>query len=124
LGGCLKPATKKKVYDKIKNTDNSELTLLQSLLSEATAQMPTAYLGPHIPAKEHWNVSCTDHQDVRQANQWNRYFNHVTSTDYRIHVTDFFFLSEQASCQIIIRKIKVESRQEILQLQNMCIYLL
>jgi hypothetical protein len=56
LGGRLKLETEQKRYSKIKNTDTRELTLLQSLLSEATAQMPTVYSRPRIPAKEHWNV--------------------------------------------------------------------
>jgi len=57
LCGRLKLAAEQKLYSKIKNTDTPwELTLLQSLLSEATAQMPTVCSGPHIPAKEHWNV--------------------------------------------------------------------
>lgn len=86
---------------KIKKVGPSELTLPQSLPSEATAQMPTAYSGPHTPAQEYRNVMV---QTIKTKCQK---VNQEKMTDYKAHTTVIYLFREQVYCQTIVLKLKI-----------------
>jgi hypothetical protein len=79
--------------NKKKNRDNSELTVLQSLLFKSSAQIPSVYSGPHVPVKNIGiDTSTMRHQHIAEY------------MVYFIPRAGSWQICKQACSQIIIRK--------------------